>query len=172
MASKSPQIRAATGGDLDAVCALYAQGDALHRAKIPFVFREHDGPARSPAYLQSLLQRADIAVWVAERDGQVVGMLVAIERHVPDLPFLMPRHYVEVDAIVVDEGCRGQGIGGGLLATAESWAALLGCDGVQLGVWEFNERARAFYEKHGYATAMRRMWKDLCPSPTYSDDEA
>jgi len=172
MAPNSHRIRTATVGDLDAMCALFAQGDALHRAQIPHIFREHPGPARSPAYLQSLLQRGDVAVWVAERNGEVVGMLVAMERRVPDLPFLVPHHYVEIDAIVVDEDYRSQGIGRSLLASAESWAILLGCDGIQLGVWEFNRRARAFYEAQGYATAMRRMWKDLGSSPSPSDEDA
>jgi len=165
-------IRAATLGDLDALCALFAQADALHQAQIPHVFREHDGPARSPHYLEGLLQRDDLAVWVAEQDGQAVGMLVAVERRVPVLPFLVPHHYIEIDAIVVDEAYRSRGIGTDLLASAETWAITLGCDGIQLSVWEFNRRARSFYQSHGYTTAMRRMWKSLPQTDTTSNGNA
>jgi ribosomal protein S18 acetylase RimI-like enzyme len=32
---------------------------------------------------------------------------------------------------------------------------------VELTVWEFNEDAIAFYEKLGYTTILKRLWKAL-----------
>jgi len=44
---------------------------------------------------------------------------------------------------------------------AHQWVLGKGATQIELIVWEFNEGAIAFYEKLGYETAYRKMWKSL-----------
>ncbi|MFC3958260.1 GNAT family N-acetyltransferase [Halovivax cerinus] len=56
---------------------------------------------------------------------------------------------------------RGQGIGGELLEAAETALAERGADVCRLEVLEANERARAFYDDHGYETRRRVLERSL-----------
>jgi len=66
-----------------------------------------------------------------------------------------------ISDIVVAPDLDGHGIGGRLLAFAESWARQRGCRFLTLGVFPGNERARALYERHGYGVELLRMVKAL-----------
>ena len=57
--------------------------------------------------------------------------------------------WLTVSMLWVREDCRGKGIGGMLLAQAESIAAKQGCVGSTLSTYAF--QARPFYESKGYA---------------------
>ena len=52
---------------------------------------------------------------------------------------------------------QGKGIGRSLFAACTTWAEGHGADTLLLEVWEFNERAIAFYERLGMTTIHRRM---------------
>jgi GNAT superfamily N-acetyltransferase len=56
---------------------------------------------------------------------------------------------VHVENIVVDEACRGQGIGKMLLDEAERIAKEWGAEQFNLWCWEFNDGARRLYEARG-----------------------
>ncbi len=71
------------------------------------------------------------ACWVAVDAGRVSGFLARDEDWVTAL-YLAPN-------------ARGRGIGAALLAEAKA-----GCDALQLWCFQSNERARRFYERHGF----------------------
>ena len=83
----------------------------------------------------------------------------------PDFAHLVidyvPRRWLVVDMIGVAATQRGQGVGRALMAHAHEWARGQGIFEAELTVWEFNQRAIAFYEELGYTTTVRRMWKEL-----------
>ncbi|MFI8828773.1 GNAT family N-acetyltransferase [Streptomyces sp. NPDC053431] len=56
-----------------------------------------------------------------------------------------------MDGIAVDAAHRGRGIGGLLLTEIAAVAAEHGCHRVRLDVIDTNPRARALYERHGFA---------------------
>ena len=62
-----------------------------------------------------------------------------------------------VDDLCVDESARGKGIGTALMDAAVAFARAKSCHNVDLNVWEFNEGARAFYERYGMHTMKRYM---------------
>jgi GNAT superfamily N-acetyltransferase len=66
-----------------------------------------------------------------------------------------------ISDLVVAREWEGHGIGGRLLAFAESWAKERGCRFVTLGVFPGNGRARALYERHGYGIELLRMAKPV-----------
>ncbi len=154
-------IREATLQDYTGLCELFAEIDALHAQALPHVFQTVDGPARSRAYLRSLLEGADSALFVAEQKGKLVGMVDVRVHSTPDIPIMIPRRYAMIDAIVVRKTHRHSGIGRALMEHAHEWARGQGVDEIALNVWEFNAGAIAFYEGLGYTTVLRRMWRRL-----------
>ena len=82
---------------------------------------------------------------VAELDGALAGNLGLR----PD-PHPASGHVLWVGMSVAREA-RGLGVGGALLEAAADWAATSGAERLVLGVFPENERAVAFYERHGFA---------------------
>ena len=82
---------------------------------------------------------------VAEREGRVVALCHLYVRPALDKP---PE--VVVQALVVDRGARGSGVGKVLMAAAESWAEARGFVSVALASNVVRTEAHAFYEAIGY----------------------
>jgi ribosomal protein S18 acetylase RimI-like enzyme len=127
----SIDIRRATPADVDAVVELFV---AAHRA----------GAAVLPALASDVETQASIAalvasaeVWVADADGQVVGMLVLARHHIAHL-YVAATH-------------QHQGIGGRLVDQAK----LLSPTRLDLITAERNLAARRFYEGQGFFASGR-----------------
>lgn len=71
-------------------------------------------------------------VWVADHGGAAAGILVLEDDW--------------IDQLYVDSGQTGGGIGSRLMAVAKRQRP----DGLRLWTFEANERARRFYERHGF----------------------
>lgn len=86
-------------------------------------------------------------VYVAEgTGGGVLGWIdLLIERA------LVSGNEVEITGLVVDESCRGQGVGRRLMAYAEQWARERSCRSVRLRSNVVRAEAHAFYERLGYS---------------------
>jgi len=85
-------------------------------------------------------------VWVADHDGEVVGLLHAFFR-----PALEKPPEVVVEALVVDASRRSQGIGEQLMQVVERWARESGSATVSLYSGAQRTDAHRFYERLGYA---------------------
>jgi GNAT superfamily N-acetyltransferase len=107
--------------------------------------------------LRALAESRDDGVWVAERDGTVVG-LVAI--HVSGA-LEYDGAVAKVSALVVDEAARRQGVGEQLMALAEHQARERGCILLFLTTAERRKDAHAFYRKLGLEETGRRFVKTL-----------
>jgi diamine N-acetyltransferase len=57
---------------------------------------------------------------------------------------------IELWRFYVDKPFHGQGVAAGLMNGAKARAKKRGATSLWLGVWERNERAKAFYAKHGF----------------------
>jgi GNAT superfamily N-acetyltransferase len=95
------------------------------------------------AALETYLGRQDGALirWVAERDGEVAGILAL--RH----PWLRGP-YVEMLAVL--PGHQGHGLGGAVMDWTIRHAAEISRN-LWACVSDFNAQARAFYARHGFA---------------------
>lgn len=101
---------------------------------------------------------AHCQVTVAVDDAeQVLGF--AIVTLAPELLSLEPSAHLE--AIAVDDGAEGYGIGRALLAKAEERATGSGALTMTLHAFATNTRACAFYEKSGYDAELRRYIKPI-----------
>lgn len=154
-------IRPARSDDYEGICALLSGVDALHRAALPEVFCEPDGPARTREYVSQLLADDEVALLVAEEKGELVGLVHVLKRKSRPIPLLVRRRFAVIDTLVVAEKCRRRGVGRALMGAAHQWARWRGLDRVELTVWEFNRAAVAFYESLGYTTARRKMWQQI-----------
>jgi diamine N-acetyltransferase len=154
-------LRAAIHGDYEALCALFAQGDHFHYQALPEFFRSVEGPARSREFFAEILVNEDAALFVAEHEGTLVGLVRCNVMNTPQIPVLVPRRFVLIHDMVVDKSFRHQGVGQTLLERVHQWALEKGVNEVELGVWEFNVTARSLYEKMGYRTTRRVMRNQL-----------
>jgi GNAT superfamily N-acetyltransferase len=154
-------IRDATSDDHEVLCALVDEVDALHRERMPEIFRKPAGPVRERAYIDGLLDDENAGVFLALVDGQPAGALFVLVREAPPIPILVPRRVAIIDSLVVSEPFRRLGVGRALMDTAEAWAAQRGAAAVELSVFEFNRQAIDFYDSLGYTTVNRRMAKPL-----------
>jgi ribosomal protein S18 acetylase RimI-like enzyme len=154
-------IRRATIDDYAGISAILATTDAIHHASEPAIFRPSTESARPRALIEQWLADPDWAIFVADDEKRVIGVLFVNERKAPDSRLLNPRRYVLVDTLAVAEGWRSQGIGRTLMQKAEAWATERGISEIELSVWEFNQRALALYEKLGYRTTRRYMSKGI-----------
>jgi GNAT superfamily N-acetyltransferase len=88
--------------------------------------------------------QTDQPLWIAERDGQVVGLCnTAPARDQPD-------GTAELLAIYLDPDVVGTGVGAALMAQALADMRQRGYRAAVLWVLEANDRARRFYERFGW----------------------
>ena len=98
------------------------------------------------------------ACWVAEADGRLCGYLVAVIMFSLEHGGLM----AEIDEVFVSAEKRSMGAGALLLAQAERDLGARGLIRLQLQLGVGNDRARAFYERHGFR---RRAGYELLDKP-------
>ena len=155
------QFRSATSEDYEAFCDLSASVDRLHRENLPDFFQEPSGPVRERKYFQELLARNDVQIFIAAQDQKIVGYVHIFVQETPSIPLLKQRKFGVIDAIVVDEAFRGQGVGKKLMDRAESWAREQGATSMELNVYTFNQEALDFYQRIGYRSLRTRMSKEI-----------
>lgn len=68
-----------------------------------------------------------------------------------------PNTELYINNLCVDENFRREGIGDALFQKALSTAQELGCHNLTLNVWEGNDSALRFYEKHGMKIQKREL---------------
>jgi len=96
--------------------------------------------------LAQALHGSDAAVFVADSAGDgVVGWV-----HARALHLLTRDACAEIGGLVVEEGQRGRGIGGRLMAAAEDWARQQGLGTLRLRSNVIRDEAHAFYRARGF----------------------
>ena len=110
---------------------------------------------------EEMLAGGDTAVVLAERDGEVAGLLIWYVATGESYVFETLRRYGKVDALVVAARHRGQGIGNLLLAEAERLTRERGLSRMMLHVIEGNDGAAEAYRKFGFKPHSVNMAKPL-----------
>lgn len=160
-------IREATEADFEELKELFEQGTAIHHAGEPGIIAPPSERPISRTFVSELMRDEEIALLVAAlSDSQngghrLAGFAQLMLHEVGDHWGLVPRRYVEVQDVEVRAQYQGQGIGQRLMSAADEWARSKGASAVELTVWEFNDRARALYERLGFRTINRQMLKRL-----------
>lgn len=135
-------IRQATAEDVEAIRDVAA---AAWRADYPEILnRENVGDAVDewyhPETLAGELRRSSTVVFVAEREGEVVGFVHAVRSGAEG----------NILRVYVAPGNRGEGVGSALLERARRELFERGVDRVKAMVLAANERGNAFYRGSGF----------------------
>lgn len=155
-----PTYREATEADLQAICALGEEVNAVHHAAFPAIFAG-PGPAdRDAAHWKSSIGRHDATTFVAEASATLVGFVtvsIVSESH----SLLQPLRFGRVGSVGITASQRGRGIGRELMQRVQDWVARQGGVEVRLNVWAFNTHALHVYEELGYEVRSLFLVKPL-----------
>ena len=96
--------------------------------------------------LELLLHRPSAGIFVADLDGQVVGMCTVQVL----VSTAMGQEVGAVEDVIIDVGHRGKSIGSALMRTVEAWAEEKRLGRLQLGADKNNGPALCFYRQQGW----------------------
>jgi ribosomal protein S18 acetylase RimI-like enzyme len=154
-------IRRATAADLPALGVLGASLLRTHYAFDPLRFMAPRGDPESGYawFLGTQLEEDDVAVFVAERSGSVIGYVYA---------GLEPQSWKELrdaagfihDVVVAPEAQR-HGVASALVDAACEWFRSIGAPRVVLWTAEKNEGAQRLFVRLGFRRTMIEMTREL-----------
>jgi ribosomal protein S18 acetylase RimI-like enzyme len=111
--------------------------------------RKHLESAWSPDKQMAELRNPDIDTLILTDDGgRWLGFAQLRANKVSE--GVPAQGSIELWRFYVDRPFHGKGVAGGLMRGAKHRAKQRGASFLWLGVWERNERAKAFYAKHGF----------------------
>lgn len=155
-------LREAVPGDYAAIKPIADEVHGLHAAAHPVLVQPVERATSLPqAHFDNLLSGETSTIQVAEIAGSIVGFAIVNVFDTPPIEMLVPRRVVFIGNMAVTESQRGKGIGQALVDAAIEWGRAHGATSLELTVWEFNERARAFYERLGLAPIYRAMQRQI-----------
>ena len=99
--------------------------------------------------LKGILKNAKTPVFVAEKEGIVLGYAFCIHKQFIDDNNMTDIKTLYIDDLCVDEAARGAHIGRALYEYVLDYAGKSGCYNLTLNVWADNVNAVKFYEKTG-----------------------
>lgn len=149
-------IRTAESNDLPAVVRLLA-ADAITRK------RELFSDPLLPSYYQAfeeIAQDKNNELIVAESGGAIIGTLQLT--FIPNITQRGGKRAL-VEAVFVDEQCRGQGIGKMLMEWAFERARQMDCRMIQLTTNKARPDAQRFYQSLGFVNSHEGMKRQLEP---------
>lgn len=147
MGAEMVYLREAVAADFQSLLNLYRDLDVTHQL-LDVAVRKR-GDRERGAHLRRSLNDERTRLVVARSRNEVVGFAIA--------GFTSRERDVTIQAISVRQDFRRRGIGTSLVRDVEAWAVDKQVRYVELGVYEFNPEARAFYEQLGYLTVSRVM---------------
>ena len=132
-----------------------ASGDAAAISRLLDQLGHPASAAEIPERIEKLHARPGTIVLVAERAGEVVGVVTvhlfqSLHAHEP---------VAWLTTVVVDESVRGKGVGSVLVARAEEWAIQHGAIRVSLTSALHRKRAHEFYKARNYEHTGVRLSK-------------
>jgi GNAT superfamily N-acetyltransferase len=141
-------IRVAEPADLDELVELSAHlfaEDAGQRDP----YTDLGWPRREGrGYFTGIIDNNRTRCWLAEVDGVIAGNLVGrINRE----SSIRPVRVAELESMFVREEYRSSGVGAALVAEFFGWGKRAGAERALVTAYAANDRALAFYARHGFA---------------------
>ncbi|WP_251552100.1 GNAT family N-acetyltransferase [Neobacillus muris] len=149
-------IESANINDFHAINLIVKEGQDEHSDALPQIFQKVD-QVMPETYFRELLDDAECEILLAKVNEQVAGFAI-IELN-ESLPFdsLTPRRFAYINDFGVKSSSQRNGIGKALYKACVNWAKRKDAASIELNVWEFNNKALAFYESLGMKTISRTM---------------
>jgi GNAT superfamily N-acetyltransferase len=118
----------------------------------------------SDGVFDQLVRQERGQIWVAEVDGQVLGMAAQSF----NLAMRYGGEYAQLEELIVDPDARGLKLGGLLLEAAIAGARARGCAEFGLYLVEWTKGNQPFYEKYGLERVGSEMRMGLEENNRYS----
>lgn len=150
------QVRPATMQDYPALAAIGRESQEVHARALPEIFQQ-DTSGFTEEYVRGLLADERAMAFVADEDGKVLGYVFVRLRTVSFFDTFRPHVVAEIINIAVAASARGKDTERLLFDAAKLWARRQRAERLELVVWEWNERARQWYEQLGLRTLSRTM---------------
>ena len=154
-------IRQATKADMPVLGRLGASLMHVHHAfdDKRFLAPGDDAAAGYAWFLGTQLMEAEVVIFVAERDGRVIGYVYA---GVEPLSWKELRDECGfIHDVLVEEGSRGGGVAAALVEAACAWLRERGMPRVVLGTAYQNDRAMRLFGRLGFRPTMVEMTREL-----------
>ena len=153
------EIRKAKRSDLEFMQSAFNALNKLHHDAAPEEFKPPEEIESSKNLARYVTEEPCLA-FVAVISDCPVGFIAG---HVRELvsPITRKVFMGSVDELFVSADNRSCGIGSMLLEKFAQACKNRGASDLFVEIWEFNERARAFYEAHGLSTRVRWAGKKL-----------
>ncbi len=141
-------IRRAAQSDIGYIDKLLYEVHKVHSDVRPDLFKSGAKKYRDDE-LAKIFADDNRPVFVAEKDGRVLGYAFCIHKQFIDDNNMTDVKTLYIDDLCVDEDVRGEHIGSLLYEYVISYARKQGYYNVTLNVWADNVNAVGFYEKLG-----------------------
>ena len=150
-------IRKLTLLDYEAADRLMQRLHDMHYEARPDLYIPIEHPYSLEEYEEKVTSKQFISI-AAEEDGEIVGVCF-VELRERSLMVELP--VAVMNALCVDEAHQRKGIATKLFEESTRLAREAGAKRLDLMVWGFNDKARAFYEKIGMKEQRRIMEREL-----------
>ncbi len=141
-------VRSGRRDDAAAAARLWMRSVEEHARYDPVYEAAPDAEKVMRRFLADLSSSSHSCLFVAERDGEIIGFLSGELRE--GSPAFSPKTWAAVEDVYVVPELRSHGIGRDLFEAFQEWAHQKGATGVSLQVAAGNRRAREFYERLGF----------------------
>lgn len=141
-------VRRAQEQDIPVIVKLLYQVHKVHSDARPDLFRA-GARKYTDEQLKGILKNDKTPVFVAERDGQVIGYAFCIHQQFVNNNNMTDVKTLYIDDLCVDRDARGGHIGTQLYEYVVAYAKQHGYYNVTLNVWADNTDAVKFYQKIG-----------------------
>lgn len=159
------EIRRAVAGDARLVSRLNRNVQRLHADALPGLFKSPTDDAFAPDAFAALVADPAVHLLIGTVGDSPVGYLYGQIIHYRENPFRSVLTYGLVDQLAVSPAFQRRGYGEQLLRASLAIFRDAGIARVELAVWAFNDSARHFFERQGFAVSQYRMSRERAEGP-------
>ncbi len=156
-------IRRARVSDFDTITMLWKEMMNLHLTHDPRFKLAPNHESAYKEYLLSIYENYDYAIFVAEKEGIVLGYTIGMILNNP--PVFDLERYGFIAEMSVAEASQNTGVGKELWIHIRRWFYRRGITVMQLNVSPLNERGYRFWKKMGCTEFLHIMWHDIPKNP-------
>lgn len=130
---------------------------ASHPKNAPEDMKHYMRQAFSEEQIGSELADENSVFFIAEIEGKPVGYAKVVSDATEE--GITAERPIELARLYSHQEYLGKGVGQNLMNACVEFARENGHDGMWLGVWEYNPRAIAFYEKNGFRAVGKHVFQ-------------
>lgn len=140
-------VRIAEENDLVQISKILKEVHTLHQNNRKDIFKDFKEPINMD-YYKSLIKDNTSEVFVYEIDNLIIGYMTLKLIEVKNHPVLLDRRILKMEDLAILNKFQNNGYGSKLFDKAIEYSKYINSDGLELQVWDFNEKALKFYQNN------------------------